>query len=108
MGEAALFDRGEPVAPPAIDFTEVKVEIGAFDDFIKLMQAELEQNLQPYSDQIIADHYDGSGTPIARQTPLYMYLVSLPPQSVSAYWSMMSPLADVSVVAKSGPRPISM
>ena len=69
MGEAALFDRGEPVAPPAIDFTEVKVEIGAFDDFIRLMQAELEQNLQPYSDQIIADHYQGTGTPIARHAP---------------------------------------
>ena len=39
--------------------------------------------------------------------PLYLYFVSLPPQRVSAYWSTMSPLAEVSVVAKSSPRPIS-
>ena len=45
---------------------------------------------------------------IDRHLPLNRYLVSLPPQSVSAYWSMTSPDAEVSVVAKSGPRPISM
>ena len=42
-----------------------------------------------------------------RHLPLYLYFVSLPPQSVSAYWSITSPLAEVSVVAKSSPRPIS-
>src|SRR2546429_288566 len=43
---------------------------------------------------------------MSRHCPLYMYFVSLP-HSVSAYSSMMSPSADVSVVAKSGPRPMS-
>ncbi len=42
-----------------------------------------------------------------RHLPLYLYFVSLPPQSVSAYWSITSPLAEVRVVAKSSPRPIS-
>ena len=40
------------------------------------------------------------------QSPLYMYFVSLPSQSVSANWSMTSAEAEVRVVAKSSPRPI--
>ena len=48
-----------------------------------------------------------SNVPIFRHLPLYLYFVSLPPQSVSAYWSITSPLAEVRVVAKSSPRPIS-
>jgi hypothetical protein len=45
---------------------------------------------------------------IALHVPLYRYLVSLPPHSVSAYWSITSDPAEVKVVAKSAPRPISM
>ena len=45
---------------------------------------------------------------IDRQWPLNRYLVVLWPHSVSAYSSTTSPDAEVSVVAKSGPRPISM
>ena len=45
--------------------------------------------------------------PMSRHLPLYMYFSVLPPQSVSAYWSMMSLLAEVSVVEKLCVRPIS-
>ena len=45
--------------------------------------------------------------PMSRHLPLYMYFSVLPPQSVSAYSSMMSLLAEVSVVEKRGVRPIS-
>ena len=44
---------------------------------------------------------------IGRHWPWYKYFASLPWQSLSTYWSMMSPLAEVSVVAKSSPRPIA-
>ena len=44
---------------------------------------------------------------IERHLPLYMYFVSLPLQRVSANWSITSEPAEVSVLAKSGPRPIS-
>ena len=48
-----------------------------------------------------------SKRPMSRHLPLYRYFCVLPPQSVSAYWSMMSLLAEVSVVEKRGVRPIS-
>jgi hypothetical protein len=45
---------------------------------------------------------------IFRHLPLYTYFVREPPQSRSAYVSMMSAPAEVSVHAKSAPRPMSM
>ena len=45
---------------------------------------------------------------IFRHLPLYTYFVLEPPQSRSAYVSMMSAPAEVSVQLKPSPRPMSM
>jgi hypothetical protein len=44
---------------PVIDFTEVKVDIDVLNDFMKVLSAEITQNLQPYSNEIISDHREG-------------------------------------------------
>ena len=44
---------------PVIDFTEVKVDIDVLNDFMKVLSAEIAQNLQPYSNEIISDHREG-------------------------------------------------
>src|SRR3954447_1643573 len=49
----------EPPEAPVIDLTEVKVDIDALHDFMKVLSAEIEQNLQPYSNEIITDHRQG-------------------------------------------------
>jgi hypothetical protein len=51
----------EPDVPevPVIDLTDVKVDIDALNDFMKVLSAEIEQNLQPYSTEIITDHRQG-------------------------------------------------
>lgn len=49
----------EPPEAPVIDLTEVKVDIDALNDFMKVLSAEIEQNLQPYSNEIISDHRQG-------------------------------------------------
>jgi hypothetical protein len=45
-------------------FTRLTVDIGAMEDFVAHLHAEIERNLQPYSSEIISDHTHG--TPLAR------------------------------------------
>ena len=52
-------EQPEVPEPPLIDFTEVKVEIDVLSDFTKVLSAEIAQNLQPYSNEIISDHREG-------------------------------------------------
>ncbi len=52
--------------PPALAFTQLTVDIGAMEDFVALLQAEIDQNLAPYSQEIIEDHWYGQ--PIARRS----------------------------------------
>jgi hypothetical protein len=51
----------EPDVPelPVIDLTEVKVDIDVLNDFMKVLSAEIAENLQPYSNEIISDHREG-------------------------------------------------
>jgi hypothetical protein len=65
MGEATVHEPGDGAAPPVIDFARLTVDIDAMSDFIKLLQAEIDQNLAPYSNEIINDHWRGQ--PIARE-----------------------------------------
>jgi hypothetical protein len=60
MGEAPVEIEGERIAPPVLAFTKLTVDIGAMEDFIALLQAEIDQNLAPYSQEIIQDHWDGN------------------------------------------------
>jgi hypothetical protein len=66
MGEATVHEPGDGAAPPVIDFARLTVDIDAMDDFIRLLQAEIDQNLEPYSNEIITDHWRGQ--PIARES----------------------------------------
>jgi hypothetical protein len=66
MGEATVHEPGDGAAPPVIDFARLTVDIDAMSDFIKLLQAEIDQNLEPYSNEIINDHWRGQ--PIARES----------------------------------------
>ena len=59
QGEGAVHDPGEAVGPPLLDLTDVKVDIDALDDCLMVLQAELNENLQPYSGQIISNHRQG-------------------------------------------------
>jgi hypothetical protein len=52
--------------PPVIAFERLTVDIGAMEDFIALLQAEIDQNLEPYSNEIITDHWHGRA--IARES----------------------------------------
>src|SRR5262245_2225774 len=61
-----MHEPGESAGRPDIAFERLTVDIGAMEDFVKYLQAEVDQNLQPYSDEIIADH--GHGRAIARES----------------------------------------
>ena len=64
MGEGAVHVPDDAGGPPVLAFTRLTVDIGAMEDFIALLQAEIDQNLSPYSNEIIQDHWHGN--PIAR------------------------------------------
>jgi hypothetical protein len=61
-----MHEPGETVGPPVIAFGRLTVDIGAMGDFVAYLQAEIDQNLQPYSTEIISDHWHGQA--IARQS----------------------------------------
>ncbi len=54
-----MYEPGEQVGPPVIAFERLTVDIGAMEDFIAYLQAEIDENLQPYSNEIISDHWHG-------------------------------------------------
>ncbi len=60
MGEAAVETEDDRVPPPVLAFNRLTVDIGAMEDFIAHLQAEIDQNLAPYSQEIIQDHWNGS------------------------------------------------
>ena len=61
-----MHESGEMTGPPVIAFERLTVDIGAMEDFIALLQAEIDQNLEPYSNEIITDHWHGRA--IARES----------------------------------------
>ena len=66
MGEAAVHVPDDAGGPPVLAFTRLTVDISAMEDFIAILQAEIDQNLGPYSHEIIQDHWHGN--PIARHS----------------------------------------
>src|SRR4029450_10997696 len=66
MGEAAVHSTEDSAGPPVLAFTRLPVDIGAMDDFIAMLQAEIDQNLEPYSNGRIGA--PGPGRPIARES----------------------------------------